>query len=151
MERLVASGGGQSLPFYYYNDANDFIDLAGNLITGTHAEVSRSFDPVQDFTRSGALALVFDYHGDADNTVGAGDVMYVILEDSTGQSIVVTVAQPENLVALKWQQARVELANVSGIDITALSKLTLGIGDRTDTQVGGLGIVYIDNIRLVTE
>jgi hypothetical protein len=77
--------------------------------------------------------------------------MYVILEDSTGQSVVVTVAQPENLIALKWQEARVELANVSGIDVTALAKLTLGIGDRTDTQVGGLGIVYIDNMRLVTE
>jgi hypothetical protein len=151
MERIVASGGGQSLPFYYYNDENDFLDFEGNLVTGTHAEISRSFDPVQDLTRSGAVALVFDYHGDADNTIGAGDVMYVILEDSTGQSAVVTVALPEDLITLKWQQARVELADVSGVDITALSRLTLGIGDRTDTQVGGLGLVYIDNIRLVTE
>jgi len=145
LERVVTVGGGQALPLYYDN-SGAFRDINGDLVTAKYSEISRTFSPAQDLTRDGATALVLWMRGVAANTAEAADALYVVLEDGV-RSEVVPLAQPEDLTWAMWQKLVVLLDGLS-VDVTAVTTITIGIGDKNSAVPGGTGFVYIDNIRL---
>jgi len=145
LERVVTVGGGQALPLYYDN-SGAFRDMNGDLVTAKYSEISRTFSPAQDLTRDGATALVLWMRGVAANTAQAADALYVVLEDGA-QTAAIPLAQPEDLTWAMWQKLEIPLDNLA-VDATAITKITIGIGDKNSAVPGGTGFVYLDSIGL---
>jgi hypothetical protein len=83
----------------------------------------------------------------------APDSFYVAVEDTPGR-IAVAVHPGSSLVnAMDWTQWRIPLSDFAdmGVDLTAIRKLYIGIGDRGNPQPAGKGLIHIDNIRVVRE
>ena len=52
------------------------------------------------------------------------------------------------ITAAYWQQWSINLSDFVGVDLTAIKKMSIGIGDKESTEPGGSGIIYIDDIQL---
>jgi len=74
--------------------------------------------------------------------------MYVILEDNTGNSAVVTHPDPAASATVSWTDWNIPFADLIGLNMQAIKSLVIGVGDRANTQPGGAGTLYIDDIRL---
>ena len=72
--------------------------------------------------------------------------MYVVVEDSTGKTATATNATVGNAAA--WTNWKVALKNLTGVTLSKVKKLYIGVGDRKATAAGGAGIVFIDDIRV---
>jgi hypothetical protein len=84
--------------------------------------------------------------GDTDQADGTNtiDMLYVSLEDSTGKSA--KVFAPANAVgAGDWMEWKIPYDQFTGVNMTKIKKITIGVGD-TPTPLKGSGVIYIDNI-----
>ncbi len=74
--------------------------------------------------------------------------LYVVLEDGTGRAA--TVANPDRAAALttEWTEWKIPLSGFTGVDLTSVKRLYIGVGDKADPQPDGTGRVFIDDIRL---
>jgi hypothetical protein len=78
----------------------------------------------------------------------AADQLYVVVEDSAGKSKVVNHPDPAATTATTWQEWRIPLSEFTsaGVKLTAVKKLTIGVGDRASPTADGAGLLYIDDI-----
>jgi hypothetical protein len=138
VETADVHGGDQAMPLYYNNDLPPY-----------HSEAIRSWDTPQDWTVRAMNTLSLWFRGD---TANSHEPFYVALEDDEGWSGVVRHPDPNALVNTEWQQWQVRLTTFSfgPADPTAVRQLFVGIGDRQDPQPGGEGIVYIDDVRIMS-
>ncbi|MHC4207769.1 MAG: hypothetical protein ACYSTT_24200 [Planctomycetota bacterium] len=89
--------------------------------------------------------LVLWFHGDPGNSV---EPMYVSLEDGAGKSNDVMYTDSSAITVAEWQQWSINLSEFVGVDLTAIKKMSIGIGDKESTEPGGSGVLYIDDIEL---
>ncbi|MEJ2703801.1 MAG: sugar-binding protein [Sedimentisphaerales bacterium] len=145
-EVQIVHGGNQAMPFFYDNDGT-LLDGTEFEIKGTefYAETQRTWDEPQDWTRRDVEILTLWFYGEPDNP---GEPFYVGLEDSTGNRIDITHPDPMALTVNGWQQWRFTLADFTGVDLTAIKIMYIGVGDQTSNQPGGSGLVRIDDIEL---
>jgi hypothetical protein len=101
----------------------------------------------QDWTIDGADALVLYLRGQADNS---RERLCVAIEDRTGRVAVVAHPDPNAVLTTQWQKWQIPLADLraTGLDVAAVKKMVIGVGDRNHPQPGGTGKIYIDDIRL---
>jgi len=122
-EQTVVHGGKQSMPLAYDNTGGKSL-----------SEATRTFEPSQDWTLSGAKTLVLYFCGDSGNT--AGD-LYLKINDAKvtygGGSAALTTGL--------WRQWNIDLASV-GTNLKAVKTLSIGVSGS------GKGILRIDDIRL---
>ena len=132
-EAGIVHGGAQCLFLTYDTSATPI------------SQVQHVWETPQDWTRRGVEVLVLWAYGNPDNAV---EPFYVELQDSTGKSAMIT--HPDSSVVTKnnWQELRITLADFTGVNLTAINKMSIGVGDRGNTQPGGFGMLYIDDIRL---
>jgi hypothetical protein len=80
----------------------------------------------------------------------AVEPLYVAMEDSTGQIKVVTHPDVNAVQIDKWQEWHVDLKEFSdaGVNLEKIRKMYVGVGNRENPQRGGIGRIYIDDIRL---
>jgi hypothetical protein len=45
-----------------------------------------------------------------------------------------------------WTEWRIPLSDLTGVSLTTVQKLTLGVGDKNSPKEGGAGMLYIDDI-----
>ena len=45
-----------------------------------------------------------------------------------------------------WTEWRIPSSDLTGVNLAAVKKLTLGVGDRTSPKAGGAGTLFIDDI-----
>jgi hypothetical protein len=150
MSRDIVIGGGQALPMYYDNTGN-FVDMDGKPAATYLAEISRPFSPAQDFARNGSTTLIFWIKGEQTNTAEATDSVYLIVADAAGQEDTAVVGTSADLLKFYWQKKEVDLGTITGVDLTQITELTLGIGTPEAPQVGGKGVILVDNMVLATE
>jgi hypothetical protein len=150
MTRSIVVHAGQALPLGY-NNTGQFIDLQGKMAGVLLSEITRSFSPAQDFTRSGSTGVTLWIQGDVNNTVEAGDVLYLGVKDAAGGKAVATVAPPADLLKFYWLRKSVPFAELAGVDLTKVTDLFLGVGNWAAPATGGLGTVIIDGIVLTAE
>ncbi len=74
------------------------------------------------------------------------DPLYVTVEDKAGKKA--TVANPDPAAVTKnvWTQWQIALSDLKGINLAAVKKLTLGVGDRANPKTGGAGTLYFDDL-----
>ncbi|MHC4641143.1 MAG: LamG-like jellyroll fold domain-containing protein, partial [Planctomycetota bacterium] len=81
--------------------------------------------------------------------VGTNDPnqLYVALSDGT-QTVVVDHPDPCAVTLTDWQEWNIELAAFTGLNLSNVTKVHLGVGDRvTHPYPGGSGAIYVDDIR----
>jgi hypothetical protein len=76
--------------------------------------------------------------------------LYVAVEDSSGKIKVVTNDNPLASVDPDWQEWNIDLTQFSsaGVNLKAIKKMYIGLGNRTSPKVGGTGTIYVDDIRV---
>lgn len=133
-EWTIVHGGSQSMPLMY-----------SNMSATVNSEATRTFAPVQDWTRCGVKALALYFSGLDSNTTAVS--LWVILTDQTGKSAKVTFGSVAGATAAlaspAWTEWKIPLSEFGGVDLTKIESLTLGLGNGT-----GAGTLYFDDIRL---
>ena len=74
--------------------------------------------------------------------------MYVVLQDGAGNSAVFTHPDPAATIIDTWTEWNIPFAEFVGVNLQAIKKLSIGVGDRASSQPGGAGDLYIDDIGL---
>ncbi|HPY48665.1 MAG TPA: discoidin domain-containing protein [Sedimentisphaerales bacterium] len=76
----------------------------------------------------------------------AADGMYVRLEDSAGKSATVANADAAITVRPTWQEWKIPYSDLSGVNLSRIEKMVIGVGSATSPKAAGAGIVYVDDI-----
>ena len=72
--------------------------------------------------------------------------LYVTITDKAGKSKTIVHPDPAATTLSQWTQWQIALADLSGVNLAAVQKLTIGAGDRANPKAGGAGNLYIDDI-----
>jgi hypothetical protein len=140
-------GGSQSLKYDYDN---------GGLGRDVpyYSECERTFSDPCDWTAYGVKALGVWFYGDPNNDANKTEQMYLGLEDSTGPDSYREVRYGDHgedmndIKKQQWQEWNIALAEFNDVNVAAVNKVYIGFGDRFNPTLGGLGVVYFDDIRL---
>jgi len=132
-ETVIVHGGRQSMPLTYDNTKSPY-----------YAEAERTFDPSQDWTAHGADTLCLYFQGAAPNS---SESLYVTIKDSSKSATVAHSNAAATTVA-EWQQWKIPLSDfsVTGVKVSVVKAMVIGVGNRATPTTGGTGIVYIDDI-----
>jgi hypothetical protein len=136
-EQGIVHGGGQSMPFEY--------DNSGAAGKARYSEAQRQWTSPQDWSQNNVKALALWFHGVPAN---APETLYVAVEDSGGQVKVANHPDPEAIQAGAWQEWNIDLTQFAGVNLKAVKKLYIGLGNRASPKAGGTGKLYIDDIRV---
>ena len=113
-----------------------------------YSEAGITFAGPQDFIATGASGVGVPFRGMAGNV---DDKMYVTLEDADGGSATVFKSgEAGSLIDDTWQswEAAFEDFAAGGINLGAVTKLIVGVGDKSASPSGAVGMAYIDDIGL---
>jgi len=123
-------GGGQSMPLYY---DNNFM----------YSEATMTLVYPRDWTEEDVGILSLWVRGNSDN---AAERMYVALNGSA----VVYHDNPDAALIATWTQWTIDLQEFAaqGVNLTNVSTISIGFGDKNNLQAGGSGMVFFDDIRL---
>jgi hypothetical protein len=138
-EQTIVHGGSQSMPLGY--------DNTGTTGKARYSETVREWASPRDWTRNNVKALTLYFYGAPAN---APEGLYVALEDNAGHVKVVNHPDPEAVQGGAWQEWNIELVQFSGagVNLAAIKKMYIGLGNRTSPKAGGTGTIYIDDIRV---
>jgi len=131
-EANIVRGGEQSMYLVYDNS------------TAPTSQILRVWETPQDWTRKGVETLSLWFHGDTDNTA---EPLQIFLGDSADNAGVIVHPDPAVLVSDTWQQWSIPLTDVTGVNLSEVTSMTIVIGDDA-TEEGGTGVLYIDDICL---
>ncbi len=136
---FLSSGENNSMRFEFQNQFDPYF-----------TEVTRTFASPQDWTAKGVEELSLSFVGEHEN---AEHLMYLTLEDAAGQSFRFETF-PHACQTDSWRQWTIDIAigpfDDTGIDLTSIKKITIGLGDGTDSGQTGddRDHIYIDQIIL---
>lgn len=133
---VMVRDASQSLPMYYDNASRPWF-----------SEAERSWSVAQDWTIHNADALTLYFRGEVENTQ---DPLYIGIEDSHGGVGVMDHSRANAVLSTEAQVWHIRLSDLeaSGVDISAITKIVIGVGNRDNPQSGGAGKLYIDDIQL---
>ncbi len=74
--------------------------------------------------------------------------VYLVVEDKAGKKKTVVHANPAASTTAAWTEWRVPLSDLTaaGVNLTAVKKLTIGVGDAASPKAGAVGMLYVDDI-----
>ncbi len=135
VETTIVHGGAQSMPIRYNNSGAPKI-----------AEAERTFATAQDWTVGNPDVLSIAFRGVRDNVE---QKLYVRVEDATGKKATVEYL-PYVVQTEYWRIWSIPLADFTGVDLKAVKKMVIGVGDGTGTTQAAddLDTLYIDDICL---
>ncbi len=135
-EPNIVHSGRQSMPFEYANNRAPY-----------YSEIQRQWSNPQDWTRSDVKVLIFWLHGAAANNTAS---LYVGVEDSSGKSKIIIHDDPNAVKSTTWLECIFPLSQFTdaGVDLSAVKKMMIVVGDKEAPEEGPIGKIYIDDIRL---
>ncbi|HUW18658.1 MAG TPA: LamG domain-containing protein [Sedimentisphaerales bacterium] len=118
-----------------------------------YSETERRFDSPQDWTEAEVEILTLFFYGDPNNDANATEQMYAALGDADSNAVVkygyYADEDMNDIKKAEWHEWNIALSDFSGITLTAVKRMYIGLGDRDNHPTpGGWGVVYFDNIRL---
>jgi hypothetical protein len=74
--------------------------------------------------------------------------LYLTVEDKAGKKKTAVNANAAATTVAAWTEWRVPLADLSagGVNLAAVKKITIGVGDKANPKAGGAGMLFIDDI-----
>ncbi|MCP4262363.1 MAG: LamG domain-containing protein [Planctomycetes bacterium] len=129
-EQIIVHSGNQSMPFAFDN------------AVGT-SEATLTLAANRDWTVNGVNRLTIWYRGTSSNVA---EQMYVVLNGSAA----VNHDNPDAALAAGWNEWNIDLQAFAdqGVNLTSVTSITLGLGNRANPVAGGSGMMYFDDIRL---
>ncbi len=136
------------------NPTSDTVVMGGTIYIGlaltSHAAnvaCTAEFSGIQttgNVTGSWQMAEIGVDH--PDNSPGP---LYVAVQDAS-KTAIVTHPDPEAVLQAEWQRWTIDTAQLksAGVNLKAVKKMSIGVGDRSKAQLDGAGRIYIDDIRL---
>jgi hypothetical protein len=136
-ERQIVHGGRQSLALDYNNVDQPYF-------TG----LERTWDIAMDWTVNGLDTLVLYIRGQATNDP---DPLYITVKDAAGKSFTEVHFPPNTVQVTEWVEWRIPLSKevLAGVNPKGIKSLSIIVGDRTGSEPGGSGRIYIDDIMVV--
>jgi hypothetical protein len=122
----------------FYNDDDDGADTRERQLAW-HSTIGNDWQT----PASWGTALV------APPQAAGADRVYVALQDSSNKTAVVTYPDPEITKAKTWVQWKVPLSSFTGVNLTKIKKMSIGVGDKANPAAGRTGVLFIDDICLV--
>jgi len=137
VETSIVHAGRQSMPLYYNNTDEPY-----------YSQTYRTWPAPQDWTLNGMDTFELYFRGASDNGPGQ---LYLSIEDDAGLIAPIIHPDPDAVLATEWRQWSISLADLiaAGVDVTAIRTLNIGVGDLDNPQPGGIGIIYVDDIRVI--
>jgi hypothetical protein len=83
-----------------------------------------------------------------DHPDNSREALYVTLEDSLGRTA--PVSYPDATPVHAWTPWRMPFADFPGLNLGAIRKMSIGVGNPAAPTPGGTGVVYFDDIQVVT-
>ena len=135
-ETTIVHGGGQSMPLAYNNASSPY-----------YSETCRTFGVPQDWTIHGVTTLTLHVRGSSTNDPAP---LYVVVEDSAGRVGVAVHPDPAIATSTQWSRWDIPLSVFSdaGVNLAAVKKICIGLGDRAAPSPGGTGLIYVDDIQV---
>lgn len=130
-EQKTVHGGLQAMPFAYDNTK------------AKTSEATRTWDAPQDWTVNGYNVLKFFVYGAAGN---GADSFYITLEDSADASKTCSVAV--NLTTAAWTEYSIPMSSFTGLDLKAITRMTIGVGNPQGTPSKATGSIILDDIQI---
>ncbi len=75
--------------------------------------------------------------------------MHIALQDAAGKTAVVSSPDTNLVLSTQWTQWKIPLTEFKGINLGAIKKMSIGVGDRNAATPGGTGMLFIDDIRVL--
>ncbi len=72
--------------------------------------------------------------------------LYVTVTDKAGKSKTVVNSNAAAVNASAWTQWPIAFSDLTGVNLAAVKKLTIGVGDRANPKAGAAGMLYFDDI-----
>jgi len=132
-EHGIVHGGRTAMPLNYDNTAGI-----------SYSEAERSWATPQDWTVHGLNRLSLYVRGRAENDPMP---LYVTIQDSTGRSATVTNADSNAVVTADWQEWSIPFSALAPVDLTRVSAIVVGLGNRAQ-PVAGIGLIYVDDVQV---
>ncbi len=85
----------------------------------------------------------------ADAAAPPADRLYVAIQDSSNKTAVVVHPDAQVLKATNWVEWKIPLSSFTGVNLTKIKKMSIGVGDKANPTAGRKGVLYIDDISLV--
>ena len=137
-EKSTVDHGARAVRFSYQNQFEPFV-----------TETTHVFETAQDWTRHGVSRLALSFRGQEENVE---QPMFVRVEDAGGTTATVVHPLTYAVQTKYWRRWDIDLVEFSnaGVDLTAIAKLTIGLGDGTGSvqTKDDLDTIYIDHIRV---
>jgi hypothetical protein len=136
-EQKIVHGGKQSMPFAY-----------NNVKTPYYSEAEQEFPSAEGGGSYDIDTLVLWVRGQATNSPAT---LYVGLKDVHGQVGVVTNLDPTVVTTSKWTEWQIFMPQfmATGVDLMAVKKIMIGVGDRQNPAQGGTGLIFLDDIHAI--
>jgi hypothetical protein len=138
LETATVDQGAKAMRFEYQNQYEPFF-----------TEATRAFEQPQDWTLVNATTLSISFRGRRDNLEQS---MYVRIADAAGNEATVMHPYAYAVQSEPWRRWEISLSDLTGagVDLTAVSALTIGVGDGMDSGQpdDDRDTLYIDRIRL---
>jgi len=122
----------------FYNDDDDGGDTRESQIAW-HSTASNDWQT----PASWGTALV-----ERSGAVAAADLVYVAIRDASNRVSTVVHPDPAVTKAAEWVPWNIPLSEFAGVNLAAVRKIYVGVGDRDNPTPGGTGIIFIDDIYL---
>jgi len=135
-EQTIVNSGRQSMPLFYDNSGPAY-----------YSEATLPLTYPRDWTEEGVGVLTLWVYGDPANVA---ESMYVAVANATGPAAVIYHDNPDAALIDDWTQWNIALEEIGnqGVVLTNVDSIAIGFGSRNNPQVGGSGMVFIDDIRL---
>jgi hypothetical protein len=129
-EETLVHSGNKSMPLTYDNAAGK-------------SEATLTLTSPRDWTEKGVNRLTVWFLG---NRINSPEQMYVVLDGSA----LVNHDNPEAALEADWTEWNIDLQAFAdqGVNLSNVSSITLGVGNRSNPVAGGTGMLYFDDIRL---
>jgi len=138
LETSTINQGAKSMRFEYQNQYDPYL-----------TEATYTFTAAQDWTMYGVKALSLAFRGVNENVE---QPMYIRLEDAAGKTATVTHPYTYAVESEAWQQWDIALEEFGGVNLAAIKKIIIGVGNGTNSgqELKDRDVIYIDDIRLCT-
>ncbi|MBN1806867.1 MAG: carbohydrate binding domain-containing protein [Sedimentisphaerales bacterium] len=129
-EKVIVHSGSQSMPFEYNNGVGK-------------SEATLMLTNLRNWTQNDVDTLIIWHLGDPAN---AAEPMYAVLNNSAS----VTNPNPNAAQIGSWTEWKIPLQQFAdqGINLTNVTSITIGFGNRANPTAGGAGMMYFDDIRI---
>ena len=129
-EETIVHGGDKSMPMAYDNAVGK-------------SEATLTLTDKRDWTVNGVDTLTIWFRGESAN---AAETLYVALNGNAR----VDNDDPDAAMITSWTAWNIPLQAFAdqGVNLSNVTSITLGLGNKTNPVAGGSGMMYFDDIRL---